>query len=364
MRKICHLSTAHPRSDIRVFLKECKSLSSEFDTHLVVADGSGNEEKNSVKIYDVGISKNRLTRFIFTVVRVYRKALALDCEIYHFHDPDFIIAAVFLQWKGKKVIYDIHEDVPRDIYSKDYLGVFRKPISLLFEKIENWAARKYSALITATPFIEKRFLKVNKRTWCINNFPLPSEIPASMPTAARLNRIAYTGAITRIRGISELVDSLNHVSVELELAGDFEDDSLKESLMTKLAWKKVRYHGLLKRQDMRDLLSTCLAGLVTYYPEPNHVNAQPNKIFEYMSSGLPVICSHFEAWKEIIETHNCGVLVDPMDPRSIASGIQSLVDQPDKALVMGMNGLRAVKQFYNWETEEKKLLNIYKEISN
>ncbi|MCO5272951.1 MAG: glycosyltransferase family 4 protein [Cyclobacteriaceae bacterium] len=364
MQKICHLSTAHPRNDIRIFLKECGSLASKYSTNLIVADGHGYEEVNKIKIYDVGRPTGRIQRFIRTVYQIYHKALTLDCEIYHFHDPDFIFAGVLLKIKGKKIIYDIHEDVPRDIYSKEYLGILRRPLSFIVEKIENWAAKRFTALITATPFIEARFLKVNVNTWCINNYPLMSEVIREPKQEIKSNKIAYSGLISKIRGIEEIIESLTYLPVQLELAGQFENEKLRTRLMALPGWKKVNYYGLLNRSQMKHMLATCFAGIITYYPEPNHVNAQPNKIFEYMSSGLPVICSNFEAWMEIINCHNCGIGVDPICPKSIAKGIESLYNHAQKSTEMGRRGLDAVRRTYNWDIEEKKLVHIYELLLN
>jgi glycosyltransferase involved in cell wall biosynthesis len=92
---------------------------------------------------------------------------------------------------------------------------------------------------------------------------------------------------------------------------------------------------------------------------PNHIDAQPNKMFEYMSAGLPLIASDFPLWREIVEGNDCGVCVDPADPAAIAEAIDRLVENPDLARRMGENGQRAVHERYNWAIEEKKLLALY-----
>ena len=107
-----------------------------------------------------------------------------------------------------------------------------------------------------------------------------------------------------------------------------------------------------------------MAGLVTFYPLPNHVDAQPNKMFEYMSSGLPVIASNFPLWKKIIEGNKCGLCVDPLDPAAIAKAIDYIVSHPDEARAMGENGKRAVYEKYNWGVESEKLISLYRSLCN
>jgi len=88
----------------------------------------------------------------------------------------------------------------------------------------------------------------------------------------------------------------------------------------------------------------------------------PNKIFEYMIAGLPVIASNFPLWKEIVEGNNCGICVNPLDPKEIANAIKYLIDHPDEARAMGENGRRSVLEKYNWEKESEKLIRLYEEI--
>lgn len=111
-------------------------------------------------------------------------------------------------------------------------------------------------------------------------------------------------------------------------------------------------------------MQSSIAGIVTFYPEPNHIHAQPNKIFEYMSAGLPVICSNFVSWQEIIEKNKCGLLVDPMNPAEISAAVKWLLTNKDQAKQMALNGMVAIKSQYNWEIEQNKLLGVYQELIN
>ena len=96
-----------------------------------------------------------------------------------------------------------------------------------------------------------------------------------------------------------------------------------------------------------------------FYPEPNHIDVQPNKMFEYMAAGLPVIASNFPHWREIIEGAGCGLLVDPLDPEAIAAAMKWILDHPAEAEAMGQRGRQAVEKKYNWESQSLQLLEIY-----
>src|SRR5690606_37668892 len=127
------------RYDTRIFLKECASLANNgFSVSLIVADGKKHEQKNNVAIYDIGASKDRLDRMRNVTSRVFKKAVELDAEIYHLHDPELIPIGLKLKKLGKKVIFDAHEDLPNQILSKHYISpLIRKPLSTIVRILES-----------------------------------------------------------------------------------------------------------------------------------------------------------------------------------------------------------------------------------
>ena len=104
--KICHLTSAHSRNDTRIFYKECVSLAKikYYDVSLVVADGRQYEVINSVKIHGVDKPTGRLYRFFITPRIIYNKAININADIYHFHDPELIpIGIMLLRLRWQKV---------------------------------------------------------------------------------------------------------------------------------------------------------------------------------------------------------------------------------------------------------------------
>jgi glycosyltransferase involved in cell wall biosynthesis len=366
--KIAHLTSAHPRYDTRIFIKMCSSLAAHgYDVFLIVADGLGDEVKNAVAIHDVGPnSGGRLSRMSKTVKRVFDAALKLDAEIYHLHDPELIPIGLKLKKLGKKVIFDAHEDLPKQILGKPYLNKFTKFfLSKAFTQFEHWACPKFDAIIGATPFIRDKFLKINPNTVDINNFPLLDELANTGNWSDKLNEVAYVGDISKIRGIEEIILAMDDTNgVTLNLAGKFADQLLENKVKNQRAWSKVNELGFLNRQQVNKLLAKSRAGLVTFLSAPNHIEAQPNKMFEYMSAGLPIVTSNFPLWREIVEGNQCGLCVNPLNSKEISGAIQYIIDHPREAEEMGINGRKAVEEKYNWMIEERKLMNIYKELSS
>ena len=366
--KVCHLTSVHPRDDTRVFYKMCKSLNKYgFDTSLVVADGKGNEIAEGIKIYDVGKSKGRIKRMLLTTFKVFTKAKTINANLYHLHDPELIFIGLLLKIKKKKVIFDSHEDIPKQILGKYYINFFFRYIfSYLIKILEKVICPNFSGIISATPAIEKKFFKFNQNVININNYPIVDELRSSKCEIKKKNYVTYVGAISSIRGIFEIIKSMEHLktNVRLQLAGKFHPVSLFQDMIKCPGWKKVDYLNQISRAELYRLLQNSIAGVVTFQPYPNHIDSQPNKLFEYMSAGIPVIASNFPLWREIVEGNNCGICVDPLNPLAIAEAIQYLIDHPHEQKQMGNNGLKIVHDKYNWGIEEKKFFSFYNRIIN
>jgi len=359
---VCHITSVHPAFDVRIFHKECTSVARAGYKTVLIATDCEACIKSGVFIKSVSHRRGgRVKRIFLTAWRVYRKGVAENADLYHFHDPELLPFGFLLKVRGKKVIYDAHENVPEDILAKDWIPrPFRRLIYSLVKFLENWIAKRLDCVVAATPSIYNRFKVQNCNVVNVNNYPIIGELLFNgNNNSITSNSICYVGAIDEYRGIREMVAAVYKSGMILLLAGDFSPKALRDEIVKIEGWHHVKEFGRVSRREVAQIFRESIAGLVIFHPGPNHTDSQPNKLFEYMSANLPIIASNFPLWKEIIEGNQCGICVDPLNLEEISNAIKWIHENPTKAAEMGKNGYRAVVDKYNWDFESKKLLNLY-----
>jgi len=365
--RVCHFSSVHPWGDIRVFHKECVSLAQSGMDVTLIAVGENNDEFSEYGVKVISMAnhfRGRISRATKFARLVVDKALALDADVYHFHDPELLRFVPLFVKRGKKIIYDVHEDLPRQIMTKQWIpALFRGLLSRMAEAWENASARKASAIVAATPLIRVRFLKVNNRVECIFNAPLLREFNWDVSPDYTSRKLIYIGLISRKRGILELLQAMEHIDGRLNLAGKFEDETLKQQCMQMRGWSKVDYHGVVGRAEIAKILSSSALGMVTLHPTLSYMDSYPIKMFEYMGAGLPVLASDFPLWRSMVVDEQTGICVDPMDVHMIAHIANEMLSEPHASASMGARGRAYVKSKFNWEAEASKLVKFYHQLT-
>ncbi len=363
MSRVVHVTTVHPRDDIRIFRKECVSLArAGYEVVQVVGDGQGAAVVDGVRIVDIGARPaGRLARMrrqpaaALAAVRRERPALV------HLHDPELLPLGVALAREGLPVVYDAHEDVPRQILTKQWIPAALRPgVSRAFEVYENRQVRQLAAVSAATPHIAERFAQVARLAVNVGNYPFEDELAPAAGARPRERMVCYVGGLMRTRGLLQMVRAVALVpGLRLVLCGRFEDAALEAAVRAEPGWGRVQWLGQVGREQVREVMACASAGLVTLLPMPSYLDALPIKMFEYMSAGLPVVASDFPLWRGIVQRHRCGVVVDPADPAAIAAAIGSILDDPARAQAMGEAGRAAVLTAYRWPVAERELLALY-----
>lgn len=362
MIKVCHMTSAHASQDVRILKKQCVSLAKNgYETYLV-AKGESYEE-DGVHVVGVGeISGGRLKRMTVATKLVYKKALELDCDIYQIHDPELLPYAVKLKKKGKKVIFDSHENIIDSIHEKEYLPkTLRSTIAKVCDSYLNSCVKKFDAVITVTPHIVDYYKKITDKVYMITNYPHLISVEA---IENKDRSIVFAGGISKQWNHINTIKAIQNIDVKYNLCGA--NNSYLEQAKLEDKNNKLNYLGKVSHKESLKIQSESMIGMTLLEYNLNAGGKTGTigntKIFEYMMSGLPIICTDFILWKEIVDKYKCGIYVNPNNIDEISKAISYLLDNPKEASEMGENGRLAIENEYNWDIEVQKLFKLYEDV--
>lgn len=312
--------------------------------------------QNIPSTYGIGVRQLlHLPRFWLACLPYLRQ---IKPDILHCHDFDTLPAG--LLW-GKfhriPVIYDAHEYYA-DLCKPRLHGFTGILLYRLIRRAELWGARLASAVVTVDETLGDIYRRLNRRVLIIGHYPSKSLVDQASPVFTRdqLN-LLYVGRISRDRGMLLYLDLLRallerNIPTRLHLAGSMTPRAEAEVFSAHLAGLEdyVHQHGWVTYAELPQLLLQADIGLSILLPEPRFVAALPVKMFEYMAAGLPVIASDFPAISRVINSADCGLLVDPTaDLAAPADTLQAWWHHPDVPARIGANGRKAILEQYNWE---------------
>lgn len=373
MVSVCHMTSVHHRYDGRIFEKECKSLAANgYETILVVNDKKEEEVKAGVKIISTGfLSKSRIWRILRSQSILFKRALKLNCHIYHLHDPELLPLAVRLKKRGKRVIFDSHEYYYEQIKEKGYMPKFlRKLIATIYLHYERRAFKKIDAVIYPCTIASERTIRreILDKIVYINNVPRLEELyDHYTPINTQENfKACHIGSLSHSRGIMHITKAAHRAKVKLILAGKFHSESFEKEIKQLEEADALDYRGFVDRGGVLSIYKESSVGLCTLLNRGQYLKSHnlPTKAYEYMSMGLPVIISDSAYTRELLKKYPFGVAVDPEDIDEISKAIIKLKHNLELSREMGRNGRRAVLQEFNWGIEEKKLLDLYNKLIN
>ena len=366
MYKICHLTSAHKQNDVRIFHKECVSLATrpDFDVYLI-AEGESREQ-DGVRIIGLGEQPTgRKERALDFTKKVYEAALALDADIYHFHDPELLPTGRKLAGKGKAVIFDSHENTTEQIMIKSYIpAALRKAISTAYSTYERSCVRKFQGVVypeSPTPFDD-----FARRVAVVDNTPRLSEFYDKYEEREGVpgNVVCHVGSLDPERGVPQLIKGCYRAGAKLILAGSFRSEEYRRELMEDESFSCVDYRGYADRSQVLEIYRESSIGASTLLNIGQYVVARnlPTKVYECMAMGLPLIMSDTPYGREITELYDFARLVDPSDPDSIAEGIRSLSEDEEARRRMAGEARRAIREKFNWTVDETALFKLYDDI--
>ncbi|ENH96577.1 group 1 glycosyl transferase [Gracilibacillus halophilus YIM-C55.5] len=364
-KKVVHLTTVHHPFDTRIYHKECLSLAEAgYQVSLIAPASVEDVEQADQRLSLIPLKKytSRLLRMILGTWHAYRKARHIQADVYHFHDPELLPIAFLLKKKNNAVIYDVHEDYYTSIIQKPYLWKpLRKWIGKMYNVIERFLTRKMELFLA-----EKYYRDRYHRGMTVLNYPIINQALLEKPTGHDSSRkLIYTGNVSEDRGALFHAEIPTYKDVDIYFVGKC-PSALSEK-MKQIAHDQrdsLVFDGIdqfVEREaiDRYYVKHDWLAGVAIFPPTEHYKKKELTKFFEYMSAGLPIICSNFSAWEQFIEAYQCGITVNPYDEEAIKQSIEYLQNHPQEAKRMGENGRKAVLEELSWQTQEQKLVQWY-----
>lgn len=372
------LTTVHRVDDVRIFHKEAKSLADAGHEVTIVApiDEAG-DPVDEVRAAGIAVRslgprpRGRLGR-----LHLWRRLAAVtrdgDFDAWHFHDPELLLVALAMQrrQRGVRLVYDAHEDLPKDIAHKHWVPKrLRGAVSVAADRVERWAMARCDLVVGATAPIADRAPFGTARA-LVRNYPVGAGhrefVEGAERSADPRCGVVYAGLMSEPRGLYELMkvaELLIDAPVRFTLVGSFDPPAL-EAWTREHAPANVAILGRRSFEETQVIIAQHHVGLCALHPVPNHLQGLPIKLFEYFQAGLAVIVSDFPTWRDIVDGAGAGVLVDPFDVHAIAAAIGKMTADPSWRDKLGRAGQEAATIDYTWEHEAAVLLAAYESLSN
>ncbi|NLE93874.1 MAG: glycosyltransferase family 4 protein [Chloroflexi bacterium] len=364
--RVCHITSAHPQEDTRILYKECCTLSQAGHEVFLLSYG-----KTYMKfgVHIIGLERRptrRLARIVSGASRIVKKAIEIDAEVYHLHDPELLPYIPKLKRAGKKVIFDSHEDVPQQILEKEWLLAPRL-VSRVYSWLERHYLKKADAVIGVTPYLVERLANINPKAVMVTNYPVLENNGHLKESVSHDKYLCFVGRVASVWEHLSVIEALQEIKdVRYVLCGPVDTPSYLDMLRSKDANGVLDYRGIVTPQERQELYKRALAGICWLKPSPNvsgnYGSLGVNKMFEQMAAGIPIIASDFILWAEIIQRYQCGIVLSSGDIEGLKKAVTFLLENQSEAQQMGLNGRRAVEEEYNWDTQSKTLEDLYEQL--
>ncbi|MDB5273740.1 MAG: a-glycosyltransferase-related protein glycosyltransferase family 4 protein [Chitinophagaceae bacterium] len=277
--------------------------------------------------------------------------------------PNYLVST----WKGIPLAYDNHE------YFTGMPELLKRPkVRNVWKTIEKNIFPKLTYIYTDNDAKQKLFqdeyhvpVSVVKNVPIYNPGELKEDVAPLFPSDKKILMYQGTG-INIHRGTEELTEAMQYLDDSYRLyfvgSGDV-IDVLKEKVKELNLEKKVVFTGKVPFQQLQNYTRQAHLGFTLDKPiSDNYIYSLPNKLFDYVHAGVPVIAARLQEVEKMINKYNIGTFVSSHDPKEIANVIRAAFDTPGRIEEWKKN-LPIAAQDVNWQKEEQVLLSIYATIS-
>ncbi len=274
-------------------------------------------------------------------------------------DLDTILPNYFVSvLRNKKRIYDAHE-----LFTEMKEVITRKNIHAFWLRIEKFAVPKFQYCYTVSGNIGNELkCRYGVHFSVIRNVPIRLKVKNQKSKEYPIFFI-YQGAVNEARGLENLIPAIKYVDALLYIYGDGNlFDEIKALIEKNNLQDKVFLKGKLNPDDLFEKTINAYAGINLVEPLGlNQIYSLANKFFDYMQAGIPQMTMNFPEYKKINDQFEVAVLVDNVEEKKIANGLNVLLNDKELYERLKANCFKAAEK-YNWQNEEKILIEFYQNI--
>ncbi len=260
--------------------------------------------------------------------------------------------------RNTKMVYDAHE-----YFSQQKEVMTRPRVYRVWQWIEKKFVPKFKRGYTVNNSIAAEFKKIYGVDYeVIRNLPLLKPLTPRPANKERI--ILYQGAVNEARGLEFLVPAMKEIDARLDIYGEGNFMEQTKSLVAANNLEnKVFLHGKVLPEQLDDITQRSRVGLnLVEHIGLNQYYSLANKFFDYINNGLPQVSMNFPEYKKINDEFEVALLVDDLQTKTLTTAINKLLNDDDLYNRLQQNCLKA-RQILNWQSEEKKLIAFFKNIS-
>jgi glycosyltransferase involved in cell wall biosynthesis len=308
------------------------------------------------------------------LLSIFKIAMELRPQLIIVRDLPLMMAGILAaRLFGAKIIFDMAECYPEMYQSSQDIGGRKFGIdwlkSPLLAKLNERVAVRMSDQVFV--MVEESRARLAREYNCVKNVAIISNTPvlADNKITARTHdgeelRLIYVGFVTPLRGLDNLIRGVAAycrqnatADIQLDIVGQGESSDELSKLVSALGLASViRLHGWLDHDRVAELMGAANVGALTYRICGHWNHTIPNKIFDYMLWGLPVLATGVVPIVRVLEGANCGVICEDGNSDDVGRQLELLAD-PLYRQTLGDNGRHAVETRYNWSIEAARMLD-------
>jgi glycosyltransferase involved in cell wall biosynthesis len=311
-------------------------------------------------------------RFTEAILRTFAAAWREKADVYDARDAYPLLATwVAARLRGAHLVYDADELAT----GRNWPHAHNRPYAWAIERYERFFVRR-CAVITSDEGRADVLVRIHgiERPTVVLNVPELTDVPEadSVFRAAALGDrrflLLYQGIVVENRGLPELIEAMRELpECRLAIVGYGPLlETLRRTVETGQLGAAVGFFDAVPFERLMRYVAAADAGVIPIVGSClSYVTAAPNKLFECMMAGVPVVASDLPDMARVVREARCGTLIaDPTSPSAIVDAVRALLDDPDEAKRAGLRGREGAISRYNWQAEEPKLLAVFEGLAD